>query len=88
VLWKQHHLHLRTVERQGLKGRKAARAIGARIADLMSRFLPGGPGQPPTFPLWLTLEEQGRFALGFYQQRAADRQARAAARACDEASAT
>jgi len=28
--------------------------------------LPGGPG----FPAFLPLEEQGRFALGFYHQRA------------------
>jgi hypothetical protein len=28
--------------------------------------------QPPSFPRVLDLQAQGRFALGFYQQKAAD----------------
>jgi CRISPR-associated protein Csd1 len=85
VLWKLHNHHLRKVEQQGPPGMKAAYAIRGRIADIVSRFPPGGPNQPPRFPPQLSLEEQGRFALGFYQQMAADRHAMRAAQATREA---
>lgn len=48
----------------------AAAAIDRRIGEILVKFEPKGPGQPPKFPRVLSLEEQGRFALGFYQQRA------------------
>lgn len=38
--------------------------------DICSRFV-GQPGQPPSFPRVFRLDQQGRFALGFYQQEAA-----------------
>jgi CRISPR-associated protein Csd1 len=75
VLWKLHVHHLRKLEQQGEKGTRAATAIRGRLADIISSFPPAGPNQPPRFPPTLTLEEQGRFALGFYQQMASDRQA-------------
>lgn len=40
----------------------------------------------PSFPMTLTLEEQGLFALGFYHQRAADRKAASDAKAKSGAS--
>ena len=40
------------------------------MGEILSRFEPQTPGAPPMFPRVLTLEEQGRFALGFYQQKA------------------
>lgn len=74
VLWKLHVHHLRKLE-QSEKGRKSAFHIRGRLADIVSQFAPGGPGKPPRFPGTLSLEAQGRFALGFYQQMAADRKA-------------
>jgi CRISPR-associated protein Csd1 len=75
ILWKLHNHHLRKVEQQGEEGLKAAFAIRGRIAEITSKFSSAAPKLPPKFPKQLTLEEQGRFALGFYQQLAADRQA-------------
>lgn len=43
------------------------------------------PASDPNFPAVLSLAEQGRFALGFYQQRAAYRAAGAERRAAEEA---
>jgi CRISPR-associated protein Csd1 len=82
ILWKLHNHHLRKLEQQGES--KAAAAIRGRIADIAAKFAPGGPNQPPKFPHQLNLEEQGRFALGFYQQKAADHQAIRDARAARE----
>ena len=53
----------------------AARAIEGRMTEVLSKFQPAEAGKPPHFPRILTLEQQGRFALGFYQQKAADAQA-------------
>lgn len=75
VLWRLHNHHLRKLEQQGESGMKGAFAIRGRLADVVAKFPPGGPNQPPRFPPQLSLEEQGRFALGFYQQMAANRQA-------------
>ena len=54
---------------------KAAWGIESRMTEIMSKFITDESSQPPTFPTILNLEEQGRFALGFYQQKAADAQA-------------
>ena len=75
VLWKLHNHHLRKLEQQGDKGQGKASAIRTRIAEIVGKFSPAGPNQPPRFPRQLSLEAQGRFALGFYQQMAADKQA-------------
>ncbi len=76
VLIKLHQHHLRKLEQKGAQGRRIAASRRSRIAEIVGKFPAGGPGQPPQFPRQLTLEEQGRFALGFYQQMAADQQAR------------
>ena len=76
ILWKLHNHHLRKLEQQGDRGQAAAFAIRGRIAEIVAKFPCGGTGQPPRFPRQLSLEEQGRFALGYYQQMAADQQAR------------
>ena len=39
---------------------------------MFSLFSPASPGAPPDFPGILSLQEQGRFALGFHQQKAKD----------------
>jgi len=79
ILWRLHVHHLRKLSHQADKGRAAAVAIERRIAEICVLF-----GQtpemrakrmPPHFPRVLDLQAQGRFALGFYQQKAADAEA-------------
>lgn len=59
--------HLSKVRRDD---ENAAGAIDHRIGEILIKFQPSAPGRPPAFPRVLSLEQQGRFALGFYQQRA------------------
>jgi CRISPR-associated protein Csd1 len=79
ILWRLHVHHLKKLAGQGDKGRGAAAAIERRITEICALF-----GQtdemrakrtPPHFPRVLDLQAQGRFALGFYQQKAADAEA-------------
>ena len=56
------------------------RFIGEQIQGVCALFKPAKPGLAPTFPRTLDLQAQGRFALGFYQQMAADAAARQANR--------
>lgn len=48
------------------------------IRNIIAKFQPAEDGRPPVFPRYLKLQEQGRFALGFYQQQAEDANARIA----------
>lgn len=50
----------------------AGYALGRRIDAICGRFPPTAPGGPPEFPALLNPQEQGRFALGFHQQKAKD----------------
>jgi CRISPR-associated protein Csd1 len=50
------------------------------IQNILALFRPREGKQPPVFPRVLNLQEQGRFALGFYQQQAADDAARRSVR--------
>ena len=59
--------HLSKVRRED---EKEAYWIEKRITEIMSKFQSASLGEPPVFPRVLTLEAQGRFALGFYQQKA------------------
>ncbi len=52
------------------------RFIQQQIEGILALFKPAQPGRPPTFPRTLDLQSQGRFAIGFYQQTAADAAAR------------
>jgi len=56
------------------------RFLEEAIQNILVLFHPGSREQPPVFPRVLNLQAQGRFALGFYQQQAADDAARRAAR--------
>ena len=56
------------------------RFIKEQIEAVLVLFKPTRPGLPPSFPRTLDLQAQGRFALGFYQQHAADAAARQANR--------
>lgn len=47
----------------------------AAIRDILAHLRPEGEN-PPKFPPHLNLQEQGRFAIGFYQQQAEDEWAR------------
>lgn len=80
ILWRLHQHHLKKVSRNGDKGKAAAEAIKGRIAGIAALFPQPKPNFPPQFPRAFSLVEQGRFALGFYQQKAADDSARRAAK--------
>lgn len=71
LLWKLHQHHLKKLRQQGEKGQRAANKIKTSIIEIASLFEPATPGASPQFPRYFTLVEQGRFALGFYQQMAA-----------------
>ncbi len=64
------------------------RFIGEQIQGVCALFKPAKPGLPPMFPRTLDLQAQGRFALGFYQQMAADTAARRPGTKKDDASNT
>jgi CRISPR-associated protein Csd1 len=71
----RHHLNkIRKSERFG--GHE--RFIQEQIEAVLVLFKPARPGLPPAFPRTLDLQGQGRFALGFYQQHAAEAAARQA----------
>jgi CRISPR-associated protein Csd1 len=71
ILWRLHQHHLKKVRQKGEKGQKAAHRIKETITVICSRFAQQHHGDAPELPRVLTLSEQGRFALGFYQQEAA-----------------
>ena len=71
LLWKLHQHHLKKLRQQGEKGQRAAATIKTSISEIAGLFEPAIPGTSPQFPRYFTLVEQGRFALGFYQQMAA-----------------
>lgn len=50
--------------------------IEEQIKEILALFKSKVKGQPPCFPRALSLQAQGRFAIGFYQQSAADYAAR------------
>ncbi|MCG3776432.1 MAG: hypothetical protein JW395_3291 [Nitrospira sp.] len=73
----RHHLNkIRKSERFG--GHE--RFIEEQMQRVLALFKPAKLGQPPCLPRTLDLQAQGRFALGFYQQQAAEGVARQAAR--------
>ena len=75
ILWRLHQHHLRKISRNGDAGKRAAEAIKRRIGDVAALFPQPAPNLPPQFPRTFSLQEQGRFALGFYQQMAVRRAA-------------
>ncbi|QJD29550.1 type I-C CRISPR-associated protein Cas8c/Csd1 [Methylococcus geothermalis] len=70
LLWKLHTHHLKKLRQQGEKGKAAANKIKNTITETVALFQPENPGEAPQFPRHFNLVEQGRFALGFYQQMA------------------
>jgi CRISPR-associated protein Csd1 len=62
---------LKKLRQQGEWGQRATAKIKDLITQISRRFRPVTPDSAPAFPRYFTLVEQGRFALGFYQQMAA-----------------
>jgi len=75
ILWRLHQHHLKKV---GRKNRGKAEAITKKIENISMKFQNPSPNKPPQFPRSFNLQQQGRFALGFYQQKASDRHQRTA----------
>ena len=75
ILWRLHQHHLKKISRNGDKGKRAADAVKHRISTIAALFPQLAPNLPPQFPRTFSLQEQGRFALGFYQQLAVRRAA-------------
>ncbi len=82
ILWRLHLHHLKKLRRLGGKHEAASNAIGQRIMDICALL-----GQTeemkerrlsPSLPRMLNLQAQGRFALGYYQQKAEDKAAQQA----------
>lgn len=73
----RHHLN-KISKSDRYKGHE--RFLEEAIQQIIALFKPEERNQPPKFPRVLDLQAQGRFALGFYQQQAADDAARRAAR--------
>ena len=75
ILWRLHQHHLGKLRRKNEKGRIIANAIEGKIVAIASKFtsLPDNPNMSPELPRFLNLQEQGKFALGFYQQKAKDK---------------
>ncbi len=69
----RHHLN-KIAKSERFAGHE--RFIEEQIQGVCALFKPAKPGLPPMFPRTLDLQAQGRFALGFYQQMAADTAAR------------
>lgn len=86
ILWRLHQHHLKKIARAGNAGRAKAEAMKKKIEDIAALFRQTDSRFPPQFPRSFDLRAQGRFALGFYQQKASDRQARRAYLDKDKAS--
>lgn len=71
LLWRLHQHHLKKLRQKDEKGQRAAARIKGSITQIAGMFGQVTPGSAPELPRYFTLIEQGRFALGFYQQMAA-----------------
>jgi CRISPR-associated protein Csd1 len=63
--------HFSKLEKGNDRDKASAKALERLKAEIMSKF-EASPNEAPKFKKLLTLEEQGKFALGFYQQKAFD----------------
>lgn len=79
LLLRLNRHHLKSISKSDTyKGHE--RFLEEAMQNIITLFRPAESQQPPVFPRVLNLQAQGRFALGFYQQQAADDAARRAAR--------
>lgn len=65
--------HTSKLQKGNEQDKKAASRLEEWKEEIMAKFK-STIGEAPTFPMILRLEEQGKFALGFYQQKAFDRE--------------
>ncbi len=65
--------HFSKLSKGNESDKKASSSFEKRKEDILARFR-ANLAEAPNFPRLLSLEEQGRFALGFYQQKAFDRE--------------
>ena len=70
ILFRLARHHLGKLKKGDETSRMTAKSIEKRIGEIVGLFEADSPGNPPVLPRILRLEEQGRFAFGFYQQRA------------------
>jgi CRISPR-associated protein Csd1 len=83
LLIRLNRRHLNAISKsEKYKGHE--RFFEAAIQDILALFRPCERQRPPVFPRVLDLQAQGRFALGFYQQQAADDAARRSARSSSD----
>ena len=71
LLFRLNRHHLDKI-RKSDKWSGGERFLEEQIRTISTRFKANGENLPPIFPRHLDLQAQGRFALGFYQQQAAD----------------
>jgi CRISPR-associated protein Csd1 len=70
LMWRLHMHHLKKIRQKGEPGRKKAAAFQMSIRDICRYFKASTKDGSPQFPRVFTLVQQGRFALGYYQQEA------------------
>ena len=75
LLMRLNRHHLNSISKSD-RYRGHERFLEESIQNILALFRPTEGKQPPVFPRVLDLQAQGRFALGFYQQQAADDAAR------------
>lgn len=69
ILLRLNRHHLNKIKKSG-RYAGHERFLEDAIQNILIKFKPAGSSLPPNFPRCLDLQEQGRFAIGFYQQKA------------------
>lgn len=74
ILLKLSRHHLSKLQKGNESDRKAGYALEGHVAEIIAKLRSAGRSldSPPEFPGLLSLRGQGVFAIGFYQQKAAD----------------
>ena len=70
LMWRLHMHHLKKIRQKGEPGQKTAAAFQRSIMEICRYFKASVKDGSPQFPRVFTLVQQGRFALGYYQQEA------------------
>jgi CRISPR-associated protein Csd1 len=70
LMWRLHMHHLKKIRQKGAPGQKTAAAFQRSIMEICRYFKASAKDGSPQFPRVFTLVQQGRFALGYYQQEA------------------
>ena len=70
LMWRLHMHHLKKLRQKGTTGQKRAANFQRSIMEICRYFQSTSTNGSPQFPRVFTLVQQGRFALGYYQQEA------------------